>query len=73
MVFGERRRSSQPEQRRALPADSHALERYRHRLRTAPPDAIEQAHTAAFAQLTHDQRAQVLRELSKELLQVTAP
>jgi hypothetical protein len=36
-------------------------------LRTAPPDDIERAHEEAFAQLTPEQRAQVLRELSAEV------
>src|ERR1700694_3231410 len=47
--------------------DEQALERYRYLLRTAPPEAIEQAHAEAFAQLTPEQRAQVLKELSQEL------
>ena len=48
-------------------ADAQALERYRYLLRTAPPEAIEQAHAEAFAQLTPAQRAQALRELSQGL------
>ena len=36
-------------------------------LRTAPPDDIERAHEEAFAQLTPDQRAAVLRELSGQV------
>jgi hypothetical protein len=40
-----------------------AIERYRYLLRTAPPEDIERAHAEAFAQLTPDQRALVLREL----------
>jgi hypothetical protein len=47
--------------------DEQALQRYRYMLRTAPPEAIEQAHAEAFAQLTPEQRAQVLKELSREL------
>jgi hypothetical protein len=43
------------------------LERYRYLLRTAPPDAIEHAHTEAFAQLTKEERAQVFWELGEEL------
>lgn len=43
------------------------LERYRYLLRTAPPDAIEQAHAEAFAQLTPELRAQALRNLSEEI------
>ncbi len=47
--------------------DEQALQRYRYLLRTAPPEAIEQAHAEAFAQLTPEQRAQVLKELSQGL------
>lgn len=46
-------------------ADQQALERYRYLLRTAPPEAIEQAHEEAFARLTPEQRALALRELSQ--------
>ena len=45
--------------------DQQALERYRYMLRTAPPDDIERAHEEAFAQLSPEQRAMVLRELSE--------
>jgi hypothetical protein len=44
--------------------DEQAIERYRYLLRTAPPEAIEQAHAEAFAQLTPEQRGLVLSELS---------
>ncbi len=44
--------------------DEQAVERYRYLLRTAPPEAIEQAHTEAFSQLTPEQRRLVLEELS---------
>ena len=44
--------------------DEQALERYRYLVRTAPPDAIEQAHEEAFAKLTPEQRRQALRDLS---------
>jgi hypothetical protein len=44
--------------------DEQALERYRYLVRTAPPDAIEQAHEEAFSKLTPEQRRQALRELS---------
>ncbi len=47
--------------------DEQAIARYRYLIRTAPPEAIEQAHAEAFAQLTPEQRRQVLEELSKEL------
>jgi hypothetical protein len=44
--------------------DEQALERYRYLVRTAPPDAIEQAHQEAFARLTPEQRRLALRDLS---------
>ena len=44
--------------------DDQAIARYRYLLRTAPPEQIEQAHTEAFAQLTVDQRQQVLAQLA---------
>jgi len=47
--------------------DQRALERYRYMLRTAPPDDIERAHEEAFAQLTPEQRAAVLRELAERV------
>jgi len=47
--------------------DEQALERYRYMLATAPPDAIEQAHEEAFAQLTPEQRRQALDALAKEV------
>lgn len=47
--------------------DEQAVERYRYMLRTAPPEAIEEAHAEAFAQLTPEQRQMVLAELSEDL------
>src|SRR4051794_17186644 len=44
--------------------DEQAVARYRYLLRTAPPEQIEQAHEEAFAQLTPDQRQQVLAQLA---------
>ncbi|HTQ00316.1 MAG TPA: hypothetical protein VMN56_13390 [Casimicrobiaceae bacterium] len=48
-------------------ADEQAIARYRYLLRTAPPEAIEQAHAEAFAQLTPEQRRRVLEELAADL------
>jgi hypothetical protein len=45
--------------------DERAVERYRYLLRTAPPEAVEQAHAEAFAQLTPEQRRQVLQGLGE--------
>jgi hypothetical protein len=71
-LFGRRDHSAdrpQPQYREAggrreqLP-DEQAVARYRYLLRTAPPEQIEQAHAEAFAQLTPDQRQQVLAQLA---------
>lgn len=47
--------------------DAQAIARYRYLVRTAPPEAIEQAHAEAFARLTPEQRRRVLDELAAEL------
>ena len=44
--------------------DEIAVDRYRHLLRTAPPDAVEEVHAEAFARLTPQQRRTVFEELS---------
>jgi hypothetical protein len=55
-------------QQRVDPAsDQAAIARYRYLLRTAPPEAMEQAHAEAFSLLTPDQRRQVLAGLGHEL------
>jgi hypothetical protein len=51
----------------ATDSDAAAIERYRYLLRTAPPDAVEQAHREAFSQLTPEQRRQVLTQLGSQL------
>lgn len=48
-------------------ADARTLERYRDLLRTAPPEAIEQAHAQAIAQLTPEQRQLLLRQVGEML------
>src|SRR4051812_17952539 len=55
-----------PQAPRSAPrsADEQAIERYRYLLRTAPPEKIEEAHAEAFAQLSPEQRRQVLEQLS---------
>jgi hypothetical protein len=47
--------------------DEEAIRRYRYLLRTAPPEAVEQAHAEAFAQLSPDQRRQVLAQLANHV------
>ena len=44
--------------------DQQAIERYQYLLRTAPPEAIEQAHEEAFATLSPQQRRAVLEQLA---------
>ncbi|WP_158370407.1 hypothetical protein [Cellulosimicrobium cellulans] len=75
-LLGREARPQQPHRQPypAYPADARpadpdqaAIERYRYLLRTAPPDAIEQAHAEAFAQLTPEQRRQVLDGLAAEV------
>lgn len=46
--------------------NERAINRYRYLLRTAPPETIEQVHADAFAQLTPEQRQQVLDDLKQE-------
>jgi hypothetical protein len=46
--------------------DQQALARYRYMLQTAPPEAIEEAHTEAFARLTPEQRRLALQQLSQD-------
>ena len=47
------------------PANStDAVERYRYLLRTASPEQIEQAHAEAFANLTPQERQEVLQALA---------
>ncbi|AMB58218.1 hypothetical protein [Microterricola viridarii] len=66
-LFGSQTQSDE-QRRAAIPRERHpdevAIERYRYLLRTAPPETIEQAHAAAFAQLNPEQRALVFQELS---------
>ncbi|CAA9576003.1 MAG: hypothetical protein AVDCRST_MAG18-2553 [uncultured Thermomicrobiales bacterium] len=70
-LFGggdDREQARQAPMRRSAPgqtADEQAVERYRYMLRTAPPEAIEQAHEEAFARLTPEQRRLALDELTK--------
>jgi len=71
-VFGgstEGRRGPDEQRDRSEPAssDDQAIERYRYLLRTAPPEAVEQAHAEAFARLTPEQRAEVLRRFAGAL------
>ncbi|HVK54592.1 MAG TPA: hypothetical protein VM532_06130 [Burkholderiales bacterium] len=68
-LFNRRGESDNPARQRELDfpqtADEQAIARYRYLLRTASPEAIEQAHAEAFAQLTLEQRRQVLEQIAK--------
>ncbi|MFO1313330.1 MAG: hypothetical protein U1F41_14845 [Burkholderiales bacterium] len=66
MGFFDRFRSNS-EPPPAAAADDQAIARYRYLVRTAPPEAIEQAHAEAFAQLTPAQRQRLLQELATEM------
>lgn len=46
--------------------DEQALARYRYMLKTAPPEALEEAHAEAFAKLTPEQRQILLQQLSQD-------
>jgi hypothetical protein len=61
-LFG-RGQSAQGEPAQAQSADEQAIARYRYMLKTAPPETVEQAHAEAFAQLTPEQRRQVLQKI----------
>ena len=61
--YGNARQPTRQQSGQQLP-DEQAVARYRYLLRTAPPEQIEQAHAEAFAQLTTDQRQQVLAQLA---------
>jgi len=59
-IFGDSPRRAAP----STPSDDEqAIARYRYMLRTAPPEAVEQAHAEAFARLTPEQRRVVLEQL----------
>ena len=51
----------------ASAADNQAIARYRYLVRTAPPEAIEEAHAEAFARLTPEQRRRLLDEIVQDL------
>lgn len=78
-LFGTGQREPEPERRQYVPQsqgrsdDEIAVERYRYLLRTAPPEAIEQAHEEAFARLTPEQRRLLFQQLSADAAPGDAP
>ena len=65
-LFG-RGKAAQGEPAQAQSADEQAIARYRYMLKTAPPETIEQAHAEAFAQLTPEQRRQMLQKMGESV------
>ena len=63
-AYGQPQYQAQGRGRNEQLPDEQAVARYRYLLRTAPPETIEQAHAEAFAQLTPDQRQQVLAQIA---------
>jgi hypothetical protein len=78
-IFGTGQREPEPERRQYVPQppargeDEIAVERYRYLLRTAPPEAIEQAHEEAFQRLTPEQRRLLFQQLSTDAAPGDAP
>jgi hypothetical protein len=79
MGFLDRLLGRQPDSRAtrrqssAASDDDRAIERYRYLLQTAPPEQIELAHEEAFAQLTPEQRREVLEALAAETPEAERP
>jgi len=57
-LFGSERES-------VLRSDEHVLLRYRHVLRYAPVESLEQAHTEAFGRLSERHREAIYEQLSR--------
>ena len=57
-LFGSERESD-------VESDDRALLRYRHVLRCAPVESLEQAHSEAFGELAEGHRAAIYEELSR--------
>jgi hypothetical protein len=78
-IFGTGQREPEPVRRQYVPQpqgrsdDEIAVERYRYLLRTAPPEAIEQAHEEAFSRLTPEQRRLLFQQLSADAAPSDAP
>ena len=71
-TVAEVRRQS-AERSTGMSEDDRAIARYRYLLQTAPPEAIEQVHAEAFAQLTPEQRQQVFEALKQNAPAGDAP
>ncbi|WP_411722311.1 hypothetical protein [Mycetocola sp.] len=78
-IFGTGQREPEPVRQQYVPQpqgrsdDEIAVERYRYLLRTAPPEAIEQAHEEAFSRLTPEQRRLLFQQLSADAAPGDAP
>jgi hypothetical protein len=67
MGFFDRFKDTPSQASTGAAGDEAAIARYRYLLKTAPPEAVEQAHAEAFAQLTPEQRRQLLAELGADM------
>src|SRR5690349_17938531 len=67
MGFFDRLRTGSSQPAGGASGDEQAIARYRYLLRTAPPEAIEEAHAEAFARLTPEQRQRLLQELASDM------
>ena len=67
MGFFDRFKTGNSPRQSDATADEQAISRYRYLLKTAPPEAIEQAHAEAFARLTPAQRQRLLQELASDM------
>jgi len=67
MGFFDRFKTSSDQPAAGASVDEQAIARYRYLLKTAPPEAIEQAHAEAFARLTPEQRQRLLSELASDM------
>jgi hypothetical protein len=65
-LFGkDATRAPRPEPASQAPvSNQQAIQRYRYMVRTAPPEALEQAQAEAFARLTPEQRRNIHAELT---------
>ena len=63
--FGQQAYGSPQDASPRQDANDQAIRRYQYLLQTAPPDQIEQAHEQAFAQMSPDQRRELLNRLAQ--------
>lgn len=72
-LLGVARAAESGHGRRGDARSAYAADCYRYLLRTAPPGAIERAHTEALKQLSVEQRQQFLRQVRPQLQDAAPP